>query len=176
MSEVAYPEVRYVFDVDGVLLDSYDSTFRSYGAAFGEAGFPLTRETFNVCIWGKSWEEVVLNWPHRQVDFELVRKHRLASKMGVCVPTWIYEIYRSLRAHQVAVMTSGSEQKLREKYPFFYRSSSLVITGVNKRDADAWTRRFDVKNLVVFEDDPFVIELLQSLGATTCYVTLPRKP
>src|SRR5881396_2320585 len=44
----------FVCDVDGVLLNSRQSVYQSYRAAFAQQGFELTEQIFQQ-MWGKPW-------------------------------------------------------------------------------------------------------------------------
>jgi beta-phosphoglucomutase len=59
-----------LFDVDGVLIDSYDAHFRSWRTLAEEEGLPFTESDF-ARTFGRTSREVIGElWPHRAGDVE----------------------------------------------------------------------------------------------------------
>jgi beta-phosphoglucomutase len=54
-----------IFDMDGVLVDSYDAHFRSWNRMLGEKGLSVTREQFAATFGRTSREIIKENWPEQ---------------------------------------------------------------------------------------------------------------
>ncbi len=131
----------YIFDFDGVLVNTMEAHFASYGQALAEAGVPIDRERFfsHAGMTGREQIAWFARAAGKDIDVEAVyrRKSEIArDHAGEAAPIAAnIELLRVLRAagHKVA-LASGSSQP-----------SILPVMAAHGIEVDAMVTAEDVK-------------------------------
>jgi beta-phosphoglucomutase len=185
-------KTAYIFDFDGVLVNSMEAHFASYGQALAEVGVPLDRARFfsQAGMTGREQISVFARAAGRQIDVEAVyrRKSEIAKEHAGSVepiPVLI-DLLRLLRGagHPVAIASGSS------------RPSILPVTAALGIEVDALATSEDVtrgkphpdlflaaaaklgvrpEDCVVIEDSDVGIECAKNAGMRAMrFFDLPR--
>jgi HAD superfamily hydrolase (TIGR01509 family) len=113
-------KTAYIFDFDGVLVNTMETHFESYGRALAEAGVPMDRERFfsNAGMTGREQIAWFARAAGKQIDVEAVyrRKSEIAREHAGSVEPIAQniELLRLLRAagHPVAIASGSSRPSI----------------------------------------------------------------
>lgn len=95
-----------IFDIDGVLLDSFDDNFRFFNKLFKRAGYkPFTKTYYKKYGFHLPMRDVIKNYAAKDDEQELQRLLNIA-----------YEIYQEGRAPKVTPGSSVVVRRLSKKY------------------------------------------------------------
>ena len=113
-------KTAYIFDFDGVLVNTMEAHFASYGQAMAEAGVPIDRARFfsQAGMTGREQIAWFARAAGRTIDVEAVyrRKGEIAKQsVGKAAPIPVnIELLRLLRAagHEVAIASGSSRPSI----------------------------------------------------------------
>ncbi len=176
-----YSRTAYIFDFDGVLVNTMEAHFASYGRALAEVGVPLDRERFfsQAGMTGREQIAWFARAAGKQIDVEAVyrRKSEIAKEYAgsaQAIPSNI-ELLRLLRAagHKVAVASGSSRPPILPVMASLGIEVDAVVTSEDvkrgKPHPDLFltaAERLGVppKDCVVVEDSDVGIECARSAG------------
>ena len=173
--------IAYIFDFDGVLVNTMEAHFASYGRALAEVGVPLDRERFfsQAGMTGREQIAWFARAAGKHIDVEAVyqRKSEIAKELGGVeepIETNI-ELLRLLRAagHKAAVASGSSKPSILPVMKRLGIEADAVVTSEDvkrgKPHPDLFltaAKRLGVRpeNCVVVEDSDVGIECARNAG------------
>ena len=179
--EVSKPEYAYIFDFDGVLVNSMPAHFASYGEALSEVGVPLIKETFYSNAGMKGTEQIKLfaDLAGVKIDVEKVyaRKKELWDKhteLIVPIPCNI-ELLKRLRAagFSTAIATGSTPGTILPIMKEYGIEVDVVVTAEDvergKPHPDLFLRSagelgYEPRQCIVVEDSDVGIEAAEAAG------------
>ncbi len=110
-----------VFDVDGVLLDSFESWFTSFNITLKEFGIePVSRETYREIFWGPSVEDDLKRYNLGKDAVEAALRNQRDCVHLMKIHDHVYETLYALKDFKLGVATNTPRINLDKTFNYFY--------------------------------------------------------
>ena len=157
------PGTTVMCDIDGVLVDSKQSTINSYMQALMHYGIIRFREDVEQAVWGNTWQKAARLLAIDPWTAEVVHAYKCAMKTEI-IPLW-KTIQRVKMLEDVVFITSSSERTATKNLTTCGLTGTCFF-GCEKTNVDWWLSavppHHSSRKYCILDDSPAVIHAAET--------------